>query len=251
MDKLQQKQEDQYVFPYHYIPKIDGGFSQSALLKWGYVYLSYLSFVIEKLKGIHFESLLDVGCGDGRFLYEAHKHFPRKELEGVDYSGRAISFAKAFNPDLQFYTGDITDNTVLNKKYDVITLIETLEHIPPKDIDAFLRGIAAHVSENGTFILTVPSDNMPVSKKHYQHFNLESLRKTLEPSFVISEHHFINQKGFRNTLLCRILSNRFFILNQHRTKNFLYRYYTRNLRPANEKNGKRIVAICHKKNGRT
>ncbi len=43
----------------------DINFSQVRNLSWGYEYLSYLHFVLEKASQIGFKSLLDVGCANG------------------------------------------------------------------------------------------------------------------------------------------------------------------------------------------
>src|SRR3954449_3553400 len=70
-------QESEYEFPYHYIPTlVNGNFSQVRKLRWGYEYLSYLRFVLSTLEKLQFNSLLDVGCGEGRFLSEVAKRFP-------------------------------------------------------------------------------------------------------------------------------------------------------------------------------
>src|ERR1043166_3143274 len=67
-------QETEYQFPYHYIPTLENGnFSQVRKLRWGYEYLSYLRFILSRLDKIEFASLLDVGCGEGRFLCEVQK----------------------------------------------------------------------------------------------------------------------------------------------------------------------------------
>ncbi len=82
-------QEAEYEFPYHYIPRLEGGnFSQVRKLRWGYEYLSYLRFVLARLERVEFGSLLDVGCGEGRFLREVSKRFSGKRLLGVDFSAR-------------------------------------------------------------------------------------------------------------------------------------------------------------------
>ena len=54
MDKKQQIQEDLYhSFPYHYLARLgNGNFSQVKNLRWGYMYISYLSYVTEKLSKI-------------------------------------------------------------------------------------------------------------------------------------------------------------------------------------------------------
>lgn len=58
----------------------DINFSQVRNLSWGYEYLSYLNFVLEKASQIGFKSLLDVGCGDGRLLYELRQRFSDTQL---------------------------------------------------------------------------------------------------------------------------------------------------------------------------
>ncbi len=51
----------------------EGRFSQLRHWSWGYRYLGRLQVVFDLLDGLEFDSLLDVGCGDGRFLREARQ----------------------------------------------------------------------------------------------------------------------------------------------------------------------------------
>ena len=55
-------------------------------------------------------SLIDVGCGDGRLIYEAIGYKKFSKLVGVDYSDKAISFAKIINNNCKFYRIDLTTN---------------------------------------------------------------------------------------------------------------------------------------------
>ena len=129
LSNQQAMQENKYAYPYHYIPKWDGyKFSQTINLSWGYEYLSYLNFVIEKASQICFKSLLDVGCGDGRFIYELSHRFPNDRLAGLDYSRRAIDFAKIIMADtkVECMCGDIRDKNLFDKKFDIITYISRL-----------------------------------------------------------------------------------------------------------------------------
>jgi len=247
MDTEQEIQESQYHFPYHHLVREgDEKFSQVKNIRWGFIYLPYIQYVLEKIKTRPFNKLLDVGCGDGKFLFEAKKIFPDKVLEGTDYSEQALSFAKAFNPELTFYLGDITNNKFLDKKYDVVSLIEVIEHIPPKSLPDFIIGIHKRLENNGILIITVPSDNTPVSPKHYKHFNIRSLQEILDPHFSITDKYFLNKKGFLKNVIHAMLTNRLFILNQQRTINTLFRFYKRYLLVANEKNSERIFIICTK-----
>ena len=145
------KQEMEYSFPYHYIPSMNTYFQQHKNMCWGYIYLSYIKFVADIINDSQFESVLDIGCGDGRFLYELRKNNKDIYLEGIDISEQAVAYAMAFNKktDVVFSCGDITKEENLNRKFECITLIETLEHIPPEKINLFLKSL----SDNSSFAL--------------------------------------------------------------------------------------------------
>ncbi len=245
----QQKiQEDKYEFPYHYIPVYEHGvFSQTRNRKGGYIYLSYINFVLSRLKEIPFQSLLDVGCGDGRFLFEAYKQFPHKTLIGIDMSEAAVKFANAFSNGPEYLQGNITDKNVLSEKFDIISLIETLEHIPPEDVTAFLEAIAYFLKVKGTFFITVPSTNIPVRGKHYQHFDLRHLQMVLTPYFDVVEYYYLNRTGWQNSVLRWFLSNNLFLLNHKKTLNCIYHYYQKHLVRGNKHNSQRIFIVCQKK----
>jgi 2-polyprenyl-3-methyl-5-hydroxy-6-metoxy-1,4-benzoquinol methylase len=73
------------------------GFRQIISLNRGYEYLSYLYFTIKRVVELDFMSLLDVGCGDGRLLFELNQTVTGQRLVGIDYSTRAIELAKLNN----------------------------------------------------------------------------------------------------------------------------------------------------------
>lgn len=249
LSKEQKIQESSDQFPYHYIPSYGNrNFSQVRNLSWGYVYLSYLHFVLNYLRSMDFHSLLDVGCGDGRFLFEVSRYLPDKNLVGIDFSERGIRYATALSPNVKYICGDITTKTLTDDKFDIVTLIEVLEHIPPNQIDDFLEGISFYLRDSGVFIITVPSKNIPVNKKHYHHFDMKSLKEVISPFFEIEKTYFLNKISFRVTIINKILSNRYFILNNRRFLNFIYNYYNNNLLHANNFNSRRICLICRKNN---
>jgi 2-polyprenyl-3-methyl-5-hydroxy-6-metoxy-1,4-benzoquinol methylase len=238
-------QEAEYEFPYHYIPRLEGGnFSQVRKLRWGYEYLSYLRFVLARLERIEFRSLLDVGCGEGRFLREVSKRFSGKRLLGVDFSARAVEYARLLNPGLDFLRADITRGAEPSERFDVVTLIETLEHVPPAEVSAFVSGLRRRVSEGGLLVVSVPSVNIKMSAKHYQHFDLGSLAAALAPQFKVGEHYYLNRISKWDRLLSAALTNRYFILNERRLLNALFRRYERSLLAARESDCKRICVVC-------
>lgn len=241
-------QENAYEYPYHYIPKWDGNsFSQTHTLAWGYEYVSYLHFVLDKVSRMGFESVLDVGCGDGRFLFELAQRFPNKKLVGVDYSNRAIDYARVMAPHVEWLCDDIQNENIFPIKFDIITLIETLEHIPPGEIRAFLKGTHHYLAERGALIVTVPSKNIEVCKKHYQHFDLNSLVNTLSPLFTVTDVCYLNHKSPPFLpMVSRVLSNRFFILNSSKLLKLIYNYYLHNFLLVDIASCRRIAVVCNK-----
>jgi 2-polyprenyl-3-methyl-5-hydroxy-6-metoxy-1,4-benzoquinol methylase len=179
----QRIQDDQYEFPYHYIPAREGGqFSQTRHWPWGFRYLGGIRVILDQLEGVSFDSLVDVGCGDGRFLREVADRYPEADLLGVDYFQRAVNMANAMNPELEYRCRDITEESP-RRHYDVATMVEVLEHIPPDDVDEFVGAVAERVRPEGVIVATVPHENKAVTNKHFQHFDRRTLRAALEGPF--------------------------------------------------------------------
>jgi SAM-dependent methyltransferase len=245
MQGEQRVQDDQYAFPYHYIPRWEGGFSQAVVLRWGYEYAAYTSHLLERLARLEFDSLLDVGCGDGRFVSEAQRRFGRaRSFVGVDYSERAIQLAQAMNPVGSFVCASVVEDDLPGQPFDVVTLIETLEHIPPEDVAAFVEGLRKQTRDGAVLLVSVPSDNIPVQKKHYQHFDLASLTAALSPHFRIRDHAFINRRSPWVKLLERCMANGLYALREHHLLSLGYRAYVRYGFHADASNAKRVVAEC-------
>jgi len=187
LDAVQEIQDEQYAFPYHYIPiRSDRGASTCMRWTWGLEYLVGLDMVLHHLEQSRPGSLLDIGCGDGRFLREVRARTPNMDMMGVDYSSRAIGLAGAMNPDIAYEQADITtDNRPA--QYDAATLIEVVEHIPPTALPTFIAGARRWVRDGGILIVTVPHVNYPLIDKHYQYFTSSSLREVIEPHFKVEK----------------------------------------------------------------
>ena len=227
-EKIIAAQDDEYWFPYHYVSRMpSAGFQQHYIDSWGINYISTIDFMLRQIDKCNPHSLIDIGCGDGRFTREIGIRFPLMNLKGVDYSLRAIALAKAMNqdmPDLRYEQVDVTKVNFINK-YDVAILMEVFEHIPLDEANEFLAGVRNTLNEGGILLLTVPHSNKPVEYKHFQHFTIESIKSFLSPYFEVVEIIPFEKKGFMRILLNKILCNRLFILNNSRLLNFLYRFH--------------------------
>lgn len=178
--QTQQHQEDAYSFPYHYLDLK----AEEYRLILHVEYLSRLNTVKNLLKPLNGQMILDAGCGDGRFAYELGNE--NVKVVGVDFSMRALAFARVFNPTVEFHALNLKELS-LPYRFDAIVLIETLEHFIPEDIPAVLKSLADLLGPGGKLIVTVPSVNIPLIEKHYQHFSEESLRRTLQSHFKVTQ----------------------------------------------------------------
>lgn len=180
LDKVQQIQEDEYKFPYHYMDLVNDYERRIGFLH----YYNRLNTVKELLGPYTGQSILDAGCGDGRFCYELRNE--NVHLTGVDFSEKALAFARAFVPGVPFIAGDLC-TLELPHKYDGAAMLETVEHIEPSQITTVLIGLSKHLKPGARAVFTVPSVNVPILDKHYQHFSAESFRKALEPAFDVED----------------------------------------------------------------
>lgn len=182
LEQQQKIQEQQYEFPYHWF-KSPNTFD-------GRLYFGYLNRCADLIDCENHESnILEVGCGDGRFLGLLQER-GFKKLHGSDYSESGVGFARLFLPSVEFSVADATENLPYeNGFFDVIFLIETLEHIQLEKVPRIFSEIARVLKPGGKMIITVPSTLVPQHPKHYQHFTVESLKKTVEPLFTVKELH--------------------------------------------------------------
>lgn len=118
--------------------------------------------VLGFLHAVPFSSLLDVGSGRGAFLWPCMDAFPEAEITSIDLLPGRVSFLntvrlggisrlQARQADLCAYSDD--------RRFDVVTLLEVLEHIP--DTAAAVRN-AVRLAKRFV-IVSVPSkeDNNP------------------------------------------------------------------------------------------
>ena len=202
--------------------------------------------VIDQLNKISFNSLLDIGCGEGRFLREVSQLYPEKRFVGLDYSTRAINLAKAFNPQLDYRCINILKEEFV-ERFDVVTAIEVLEHIPINELDFFIDRIITSLRPNSTFILTVPHKNVPLEDKHYQHFTSNSLKELLSDKFSqISFIPFDPNSRFINNYF-RIIGGKgnYLIITYKKLLTYCFKLYINKYLYSNKESlCNRICAVC-------
>jgi 2-polyprenyl-3-methyl-5-hydroxy-6-metoxy-1,4-benzoquinol methylase len=108
------------------------------------------------------ESVLDVGCGEGRFGRFIQAYHPIRQYVGVDYSTGLLAIAQsqvrgADTTDVNFYQREMTQPGFLAGlgEFEAIACLAVLHHIPGRDNRArLMEELAAHLSGNGRLFLS-------------------------------------------------------------------------------------------------
>lgn len=132
-------------------------------------------------------TILDVGCGKGKFLQVAAKH--GWEAWGIEPSQRSLSFVQS-KSGMKIIGGRFEDADLPDGYFDVVTMWHTLEHFYQPDVT--LQNVYSKMKDGGLLIIRVPNSaswdfRMGREKwfhldvpRHLYHFSPDPLRKLLE-----------------------------------------------------------------------
>lgn len=116
---------------------------------WSYypTYLAKKKFVLNILEKEPKDSkILDIGCGEGVFIEElVSRGF--KNIKGIDlnYSSGLVK------------RGNILATSFLEKHFDVILLLDVIEHLAFEDQERALREIKRILKDDGKLIISIPN----------------------------------------------------------------------------------------------
>ncbi|KPK00266.1 MAG: hypothetical protein AMK71_08555 [Nitrospira bacterium SG8_35_4] len=99
-------------------------------------------------------NILDLGCGSGIFANILSIGSLERKVFGVDYSSDRIETAKKIsrgNPNLEFVAGDV--NTTPFERFEVVTLIDLLHHMPFEEQDTLLKKIYDKLNNGDALII--------------------------------------------------------------------------------------------------
>ncbi len=115
--------------------------------------------VLNKIKSSRFNpnTILDYGCGDGRYTSILKQFFPESSIYGSDISDIGLKIAKENHPDAQYIS--MSDETIdfADSSFDLIISIEVLEHV--KNVEKSTREIGRLLKPHGMVLITTPCAN--------------------------------------------------------------------------------------------
>ncbi len=239
-------QDTEYVFPYHYLAYLNNGVPQikkSIGWDWGYNYLTYMNSVIDTIKKLPHENILDIGCGDGYLLNHLDSN---SDKLGIDLSERAIAFANALSNNAKF---KIKDLLTLENQFDIVCLIEVLEHIPNDFIEKFMTHTLKLVKKGGYFVISVPTTVIPLAEKHYRHYDEELLSKHIENygEVELVEEKRVYKESKLSKYIIKFLNNRFWSINSSLILSKYWKWHMKNNVISNKTNGFHLLRVYKKK----
>ncbi len=148
--------------------------------------------------------ILDVGCGDGKFLCALDRR--RWERSGIEAIGSAVSLVRSKLSDLSLVAGDVLSAQLPEESFDVVTLWHVLEHLPePQKVIQRVRGLLA---PGGWLFISLPNfESWQASifrrhwyaldvPRHLYFFSPRSLRLLLtETGLIVVRNAFFSRRA--------------------------------------------------------
>ncbi len=103
------------------------------------------------LNTIHFDSILDVGCGSGDFLLQVNHSFEPKEILGIDLSPSMVKRSRE-----QGVTAQCMNLCDLDGSFDVITAVfDMLNYLDDRELEQFLQCLESRINPAGYFLCDI------------------------------------------------------------------------------------------------
>ena len=145
--------------------------------------------------------VLDVGCGDGRWLEVLEEK--GVDYVGVDNSEELIKIAKRKFSDIRYPTsdfriGDILDLPFGDDEFDVVLCIAVLHHVPSRELrEKAMREMCRVLKPGGKLVMT----NWNLSCEVYKFRHISSFIVSLFHCFIVDRGNKGGCLGFRDLMI--------------------------------------------------
>lgn len=157
--------------------------------------------------------LLDIGCGFGQLLASAKKR--GWQIFGLEINKFKVAFASE-KLGIDIYCGELKEAEYLDDSFEVITVIEVLEHLI--NPSGFLQEINRILKKDGILVIVVPNVESFNAKTdpswwqsyHFFHFSTNSLtqilkKNNLEVVKIIINPHLETRSSQRKLFLRKVI----------------------------------------------
>ena len=157
-------QERQYATPYHWLQRETDRLEYQLRTD---IVLNFSGLERVRAAAQPPRRLLDIGCGDGRFLADAAA---KLDSVGVDVSSRALGYACRLVPSARFISCGGEALSFPDHTFDVVTLLDVIEHIPDKDEARVIEEAHRVLRHGGHFVISTNTDRSARELKHFRHY---------------------------------------------------------------------------------
>ena len=98
-------------------------------------------------------AVLDLGSGSGELL--TRRLAGRFRVTGVELSSRMVELARRNVPEATFVRGDMASVEFPPESFDGVCAFYSLTHLPPEELPAVLRRVAAWLRPGGLFVASM------------------------------------------------------------------------------------------------
>ena len=159
---------------------------------------NFKQLLLEHVKHLKPESILDVGAGEGFTLEMFRQKHIAKKLEGIEYMDEALKLAKKIHPKVKIIKGDIYKLPYKANSFDLIICTEVLEHLeyPEKALIELKRVTRKYL------IVSVPNEplftiqrilrgknilKLGAHPEHIQHWTPTSFEKLIAKHYTVKD----------------------------------------------------------------
>ncbi len=151
-------------------------------------YPRYRRFINKHIQNDINSRILELGCGNGALLF-CLKEMGYKNIFGVDISQEQIEIANRNGLENILRNDIVSYLNESDEKYNVIIMMDVLEHIEKEDLLELLDNVYKHLNQEGSLIIHVPNGEgvfgMRIRYGDYTHttcFTLKSIKQVLKAS---------------------------------------------------------------------
>lgn len=156
-----------------------------------YHYNYVMDNVVADRSTFKYNKILDVGCGPNKCLIYYAEKFPDLKFTGIDFTDTVVEFGKKYShiKNINFKKVDFLEEEIYGN-YDVISMLETLEHTEPETNFKIVRDL---VTKCKYLYVSVPLDNDPNGGEHISFYDFNSFNEfdVLERSVVFGRGRYI------------------------------------------------------------